>query len=66
MTSEREVEFAIDLVPRTRYVSMALYCMSASQLCELKKQLEYLLEKKFVRPSVSMGSANVASQEQRW
>ena len=51
--SEREVEFAIDLVPGTRPVSMAPYMMSASELSELKKQLEELLEKKFVRPIVS-------------
>ncbi|MCI41341.1 cellular nucleic acid-binding protein, partial [Trifolium medium] len=48
---EREVEFTIDLVPGTSPISMALYRMSASKLNELKKQLEELLEKKFVRPS---------------
>ena len=56
---EREVEFAIDLVPGTRPVSMAPYMMSASELSELKKQLEELLEKKFVRPSVSPWGAHV-------
>ncbi|XP_058728641.1 uncharacterized protein LOC131600505 [Vicia villosa] len=56
---EREVEFAIDLVPGTRPVSMAPYRMSASELAELKKQLEDLLEKRFVRPSVSPWGAPV-------
>ncbi|XP_058768128.1 uncharacterized protein LOC131641848 [Vicia villosa] len=56
---ERDVEFAIDLVPGTRPVSMAPYRMSASELAELKKQLEDLLEKKFVRPSVSPWGAPV-------
>ncbi|XP_058775225.1 uncharacterized protein LOC131649481 [Vicia villosa] len=56
---KREVEFAIDLVPGTRPVSMAPYRMSASELSELKKQLEELLEKKFVRPSVSPWGAPV-------
>ena len=51
---EREVEFSIDLVPGTKPVSMAPYRMSASELAELKKQLEDLLDKKFVRPSVSV------------
>ncbi|MCI58435.1 cellular nucleic acid-binding protein, partial [Trifolium medium] len=51
---EREVEFSIDLVPGTGPISMALYRMSASELKELKKQLEELLEKKFIRPSVSL------------
>ena len=32
---------------------MAPYIMSATELNELKKQLEEMLEKKFVRPSVS-------------
>uniref|UniRef100_A0A392QGY8 Cellular nucleic acid-binding protein n=2 Tax=Trifolium medium TaxID=97028 RepID=A0A392QGY8_9FABA len=45
---EREVEFTIDLVPGTSPISMAPYRMSASELNELKKQLEELLEKKFI------------------
>ena len=56
---EREVEFSIDLVPGTKPVSMAPYRMSASELAELKKQLEDLLDKKFVRPSVSPWGAPV-------
>src|SRR4051812_24213226 len=56
---EREVEFAIELIPRTSPVSMAPYRMSASELAELKKQLEELLEKKFIRPSVSPWGAPV-------
>ncbi|XP_050895919.1 uncharacterized protein LOC127102610, partial [Lathyrus oleraceus] len=50
---EREVGFLIDLVPGTSPVSMAPYRMSASELKELKSQLEDLLEKRFIRPSVS-------------
>ncbi|CAI8594761.1 unnamed protein product [Vicia faba] len=56
---EREVEFAIDLVPGTRPVSMTPHRMSASELSELHKQLEELLENKFVRPSVSPWGAPV-------
>ncbi|GAU45188.1 hypothetical protein TSUD_178810 [Trifolium subterraneum] len=56
---EREVEFGIDLVPGTSPISMAPYRMSASELNELKKQLEELLEKKFIRPSVSPWGAPV-------
>ena len=37
---EREVEFAIDLVPGTISLSMAPYRMSASELSELQKQLD--------------------------
>ncbi|XP_050896520.1 uncharacterized protein LOC127103295 [Lathyrus oleraceus] len=56
---EREVEFTIDLVPSTRPVSMAPYRMSPSYLSELKKQLKELLEKRFIRPSVSPWGAPV-------
>ena len=43
----------MDLVPGTGPISIALYKMSPIELSELKKQLEELLEKQFVRPSVS-------------
>jgi len=56
---EREVEFAIDWVPGTSPISIAPYRMSASELGELKKQLEELLEKQFIRPSVSPWGAPV-------
>jgi len=51
--SEREVEFEIYLVSGTSPILIAPYRMSASELGELKKQLEELLEKQFIRPSVS-------------
>lgn len=54
LSSEHEMEFAIDLVLDTSTMSMAPYRMSSSELGELKKQLEDLLEKKFVHPSVSL------------
>ncbi|MCI40023.1 RNA-directed DNA polymerase (Reverse transcriptase), partial [Trifolium medium] len=56
---KREVEFTIDLVPGTSPISMVPYRMSALELNDLKKQLEELLEKKFVRPSVSPWGAPV-------
>lgn len=59
MPPEREVEFSIDLVPGTKPVSMTPYRMSAFELAELKKQLQDLLDKKFVRPSVSPWGAPV-------
>jgi len=57
LLSEREVEFAIDLVPGTGPISIMSYRMCASELGELKKQLEELLEKQFIRPSVSSWGA---------
>jgi len=59
VSPEREVEFSIDLVSGMKPVLMAPYRMSASELAELKKQLEDLLDKKFVRPSVSPWGAPV-------
>ncbi|XP_058726547.1 uncharacterized protein LOC131597904 [Vicia villosa] len=56
---EREVEFNIDLVPGTRPISMAPYRMSASELAELKAQIGELLDKKFIRSSVSPWGAPV-------
>ncbi|XP_050902154.1 uncharacterized protein LOC127111710 [Lathyrus oleraceus] len=53
LSPEHETEFAIDLVPGTSHVLMDPYRMYASELSELKKQLKKLLEKKFVRSSVS-------------
>ncbi|XP_050890421.1 uncharacterized protein LOC127095833 [Lathyrus oleraceus] len=57
--SEKEVKFPIDLVNHIRPVSMEPYRMSASKLSELKKKLKDLLEKKFLRPSVSPWGAFV-------
>ncbi|XP_073220875.1 uncharacterized protein, partial [Cicer arietinum] len=56
---EREIEFSIDLVPGTGPISMAPYRMSPLELSELKKQLEELLDKQFIRPSVSPRGAPV-------
>ena len=50
---ERKVEFFIDLIPGTRPLSFALYRMSPLELNELKKQIEELLAKGFIRLSVS-------------
>lgn len=56
---EREVEFSIDLVPGISPMSMVPYRMSASDLSELKRELEELLERKVVWPSVSLWDAPV-------
>ncbi|XP_054819023.1 uncharacterized protein LOC129318288 [Prosopis cineraria] len=50
---EREVEFLIDLVSGTEPISKAPYRISPSKLVELKNQIEDLLEKGFIRLSVS-------------
>ncbi|XP_027927644.1 uncharacterized protein LOC114184534 [Vigna unguiculata] len=49
----REIEFSNDLVPGVGPVSIAPYRMALAELVELKKQIEELLEKQFIRPSMS-------------
>jgi len=55
----REVEFVIELVPGTEPISKAAYRMAPAELRELKLQLEDLLGKGFIRPSVSPWGAPV-------
>ncbi|XP_004492105.1 uncharacterized protein [Cicer arietinum] len=55
----RENEFSIDLHPGTGPISIAPYWMSPSELTELKEQLEELMSKQFIRPSVSLWGAHV-------
>ncbi|XP_050915829.1 uncharacterized protein LOC127130917 [Lathyrus oleraceus] len=56
---EREVEFSIDLILRTAPISFSPYRMVPLELRELKNQLEELLTKHFIRPSVSPWGAPV-------
>jgi hypothetical protein len=50
---EREIDFSIDLVPRASSISKTPYKMSTPELKELQMQLEELLKKGYIRPSVS-------------
>ena len=59
MPLEREVNLAIKIVPGTVPVSRAPYRMAPTELKELKVQLQELLDKGFVRPSVSPWGAPV-------
>lgn len=56
---EREVEFAIDVIPEVMPVSKAPYRMAPAELKELKAQLQELLDKGFIRPSISPWGAPV-------
>ncbi|KAA0063793.1 pol protein [Cucumis melo var. makuwa] len=55
----REVDFAIELEPGTAPISRAPYRMAPAELKELKVQLQELLDKGFIRPSVSPWGAPV-------
>jgi hypothetical protein len=48
-----EIEFAIELQPGTAPISKRPYRMPPAELAELKKHLQELLDKGFIRPSTS-------------
>ncbi|KAK9065033.1 hypothetical protein SSX86_016416 [Deinandra increscens subsp. villosa] len=56
---EREVEFTIELLPGAEPISKAPYRMAPLELQELKEQLQELLDRGFIRPSVSPWGAPV-------
>ena len=58
---DREVEFTIDLIPRTEPISIPPYRMAPVELRELKAQLEELLSKGFIRPSIPHGELQFSS-----
>ncbi|XP_073136818.1 uncharacterized protein [Henckelia pumila] len=49
----REVEFGIELMPGTQPASKAPYRLAPTEMKELKEQLQELLNKGFIRPSIS-------------
>jgi hypothetical protein len=56
---ERDVEFTIDLVHGTKPIANNAYRLAAPELAELKKQLEELQQKGFIRPAASPWGALV-------
>jgi ribonuclease HI len=65
MPPEREVEFAIELIPGTAPISKRAYRVSGPKLVELKKQIDELLEKGYIRPSTSPWAALVLFLEKK-
>ena len=63
---ESEVDLSIEIVPRTTPMSRAPYMMASAKLKELKVQLQEILDKGFVRPSVSPWGAPVLFVKKRW
>ncbi|TYJ96198.1 gag protease polyprotein [Cucumis melo var. makuwa] len=59
LPSPKEIDFAIELEPGTAPISRATYRMVPAELKELKVQLQELLDKGFIRPSVSPWGAPV-------
>ncbi|XP_021985575.1 uncharacterized protein LOC110881701 [Helianthus annuus] len=56
---EREVEFKIELTPGATPVAKAPYRLAPTEMKELMTQLQELLDKDFIRPSVSPWGAPV-------
>ncbi|KAJ4961944.1 hypothetical protein NE237_021854 [Protea cynaroides] len=59
LPSDRATEFMIDLMPGSAPVSKAPYRMAPTELKELKTQLHELLDKGFIRPSISPWGAPI-------
>jgi hypothetical protein len=53
MTSDRDIEFIIELQLGTTPISKRPYRIPPKELAELNLQLQELLDKGFIRPSVS-------------
>lgn len=56
---KRDIDFTIELIPGASPVSRTAYRMSVPELTELKMQLQELLDKNYIHPSVSPWGALV-------
>jgi hypothetical protein len=65
MPPKRKVEFAIELIPGTAPISKRAYRVSDPELVELKKQIDELLEKGYIRPSTLPWAAPVLFVEKK-
>jgi len=63
---QRAIYFEIELIPRSQPISKAPYRMAPIELKELKIQLEELLEKGFLRPSVSPWGAPILFMKKKY
>ena len=59
MPPERDIEFIIELLPRTAPIAKRPYRMGVNELVELKKQIRELLDKGYVQPSSSPWGAPI-------
>jgi hypothetical protein len=59
MSSERELEFTLDLKPRNEPIARTPYHMSTLELQELRIQLKELLDLGLIHPSVSLWGAPI-------
>ena len=59
MSMERELEFTIDLKPRSKPIGRMPYQISTPELQELRMQLKELLDLGLIHPSVSLWGAPI-------
>jgi hypothetical protein len=65
MPPDWDIEFAIELQPGTTPISRRPYRKPPAELVELKKQLQELLDKGFIRPSTSpWGMSSLVCKEE--
>ncbi|KAA3480479.1 receptor-like protein kinase [Gossypium australe] len=57
ITTRLRVEFVIEVFSSTNPFSLSPYCIAPTKLKELKVQLQYLLDRGFIRPSISSSEA---------
>jgi hypothetical protein len=65
MPPERRFEFTIELIPGTAPISKKAYRVSILEFVELKKQIDELLEKGYIRPCTSPWAAPVLFVEKK-
>nr|CAE04776.3 OSJNBb0115I21.3 [Oryza sativa Japonica Group] len=65
MPPKRDIEFRIDLVPGTTPIHKRPYRMAANELAEVKRQVDDLLQKGYIRPSSSPWGAPVIFVEKK-
>nr|CAH68019.1 H0807C06-H0308C08.6 [Oryza sativa] len=65
MPPKRDIEFRIDLVPGTNPIHKRPCRMAANELVEVKRQVDDLLQKGYIRPSTSPWGAPVIFVEKK-
>jgi hypothetical protein len=65
MPPERKVEFVIELIPGIAPISKRSYRVSGPELVELKKQIDELSKKGYIKPSTHLGPLQSYSWKRR-
>jgi hypothetical protein len=65
MPPEQKVKFAIEIIPSTATISKRAYRVSGPELVELKKQIDELSEKDYIRPSTTPWATPVLFVEKK-